>query len=214
MDIRRVNDYDDPNFSSRVLAQHGAFYVDGKPCSFEIIGSCTAEIDFDDFSRIDEIIDEFRFYAGHITMFYDARGELIACRPRVELIDVPVDLIQPSQFYIDERKLRAVSEFVRTGRDVIVPLMHWNGRLLALDGHTRLYCAVQKGIDRVRGYMEENEEIGFFAREAQRRGIYTVQDMHLLPHAEYEQKWNRFCDEYFAAKERTDEHDSHCTGSR
>ena len=88
------------------------------------------------------------------------------------------------------------------GRDVIVPLMHWNGRLLAMDGHTRLYCAVQKGIDRVRGYMEENEEILFFAQEAQRRGIYTVHDMQLLPHNEYEHKWNRFCDEYFDAKRK------------
>ena len=202
MDIRRVNDYDDPNFSSRVLAQHGAFYVDGKPCAFEIIGSCAAEIDFDDYSRIDEIIEEFRFYAGHITMFYNIQGELIACCPRVELVDVSIDSIQPSQFYIDARKLEAVSGFVHSGRDVIVPLMHWNGRLMALDGHTRLYCAAQKGINRVRGYMEENEETCYFAQEAQRRGIYTVRDMQVLPHAEYEQNWNRFCDGYFAAKRK------------
>lgn len=206
MEIRRVDRYDDPNFSAKVLAQHGAFYVDGKPCAFEIIGSNCAEIDFDDYSRIEEIIDEFRFFAGHITNFYDMEGNLIDCRPHVDVIEVPVDLIQPSQFYIDERKLEAVSTFVRTGRDVVVPLVHWKGRLLALDGHTRLYCAYQKGIQRVRGFMDdENEDIFYFAEEAERRGIRTVKDMRLLAHAAYELKWHKFCDDYFAAKnERTE----------
>ena len=203
MEIRRVNGYSDPNFSAKVLAQHGAFYVDGKPCAFEIIGGSSAEIDFDDFSRIEEIIDEFRFYAGHDTHFYDMEGNLIDCRPHVTLIEAPIDFIQPSQFYIDERKLEAVSTFVRRGRDVIVPFVHWKGRLLAMDGHTRLYCAMQKGIERVYGYMEEeNEDICHFAEEAERRGIRTVKDLQLLAHAAYERKWNQYCDEYFAAKRK------------
>jgi len=199
MEIKRIDGYDDPRFSERVLAQHGAFLVDGKPCAIEIIDSCSAEIDFDDYSCVEKIIEEFRFYAEHITMFFDTEGNFLHCCPRVETFDVRIDLIQPTQFYVDEEKLAAVSTFVCRGRDVVVPLMHWNGRLLSMDGHTRLYCAQEKGIHTVRGFIaEENEDILFFAEEAQRRGIHTVGDMEKLSHEEYTDKWDRFCDEHFA----------------
>ena len=199
MDIKRIDGYTDPRFSEKVLAQHGAFIVDGKPCAIEIIGPGSAEIDFDDFAHLEEIVREFRFYAEHITLFYDTDGNLLHCCPRVDTFEVSVDRIQPTQFYIDEEKLAAVSTFVRSGRDVVVPLMRRNGRLLSMDGHTRLYCALEKGIRTVRGFMtEENEDIIFFAEEAQRRGVFTVGDMEKLSHAEYTDKWDRFCDEHFA----------------
>lgn len=37
-----------------------------------------------------------------------------------------------------------------------------------------------------------------FVTEAQKRGIYTPKEMTLVSHEEYEEKWNRFCDQFFA----------------
>lgn len=37
-----------------------------------------------------------------------------------------------------------------------------------------------------------------FVDEARKHGVYTPKDMSLISHSEYEQKWNRFCDEIFA----------------
>ena len=37
-----------------------------------------------------------------------------------------------------------------------------------------------------------------FVDEAQKRGIYTPKEMTLVSHDEYEIKWNRFCDDFFA----------------
>lgn len=37
-----------------------------------------------------------------------------------------------------------------------------------------------------------------FISEAQKRHIFQPKDMALVSHEEYEEKWNRFCDELFA----------------
>ena len=36
-----------------------------------------------------------------------------------------------------------------------------------------------------------------FVKEAQKREIYTPQDIKMVSHSEYEKKWYQFCDEYF-----------------
>ena len=72
MMIERINIYDDDRFSHTVLFQHGAFLVDGeRPCSFYIRDECSATVYFGDYSDVLPVIEEFRFYAEHISMFYD-----------------------------------------------------------------------------------------------------------------------------------------------
>ena len=80
-------------------------------------------------------------------------------------------------------------------------MLPYNGRYISLDGHTRLYYAVMQGWDHVRGVIESSGNyIYAFAEEANRRGIFVPKDMTLVSHAEYEAKWNRFCEEFFAEK--------------
>lgn len=52
MEIRRINNYSDSRFSEKVLKQHGAFEAD--------------------------VIEEFRYYAEHITKFYNESGQTVA----------------------------------------------------------------------------------------------------------------------------------------
>lgn len=40
-----------------------------------------------------------------------------------------------------------------------------------------------------------------FAEEARKRKIFTPKDMVMVCHSEYEEKWNRFCDDFLAAGE-------------
>ena len=56
--------------------------------------------------------------------------------PAVELVRISIAEIQPSQFYVDEIKKRAVSEFVYTEEDLVIPLVKWEGRNVSVDGHT------------------------------------------------------------------------------
>ncbi len=206
MEIHRIDSYDDPRFSARVLCQHGAFVADGLPCAFEIIGLRTARVSYAgaDFPAVAEA---FRFYAEHITRFVDAQDRLLLAFPDVPLTAVPISDLQPSQFCVDEKKVRAVDTFVRQEEDVVIPVLEHAGRLIACDGHTRLYAAVRRGLTRVLTFptVDESGCLPDFAAEAQARGVFSSRDLPCIPHADYQIRWNQFCDDFFAARAAKEE---------
>lgn len=199
MEIIRINTYDDPRFAKRVLDQHGCFLVDGLPCEIEIISEqeaivrgCNAEV-------YSALIDESRFYTPHITRFYDENRNVIKRYPKAEILELNLNQIQPSQFYVDALKIEAIKTFIHQPREIIIQVMPYEGRYISLDGHTRLYYAVMKGWNRIRAVVETSDDWVYrFVDEARKRGIYTPGDMSLVDHNEYEEKWNRFCDDFFA----------------
>ena len=82
---------------------------------------------------------------------------------------------------------------------MVIQAIPWNGGYISLDGHTRLYLAVQNGFRSVGAVLSETDDwIWSFVREAQRRNIRQPKDMILLPHAQYEVEWNQYCDAVFA----------------
>lgn len=198
MEIKRINSYIDERFSKGGLLQHGCFLVDNNPYEVEIISDFEAVIRGEDKALYPEIIEEFRFYTPHITRFFDATGQLVKEYPQVQLITLYLDQIQPSQFFVDKDKVAAVSTFIQDSKDIIVQVLPYEGRYISLDGHTRLYYAVTKGWHCVRAVIVPSDDWVYrFVTEAKKRGIYTPKDMTLVSHIEYEEKWNRFCDEFF-----------------
>lgn len=201
MDIERVNSYSDPRFDPEVLRQHGAFVVDGKyPCGFRIVDEHSAQVYYHDYADLEEILETFRFYTGHISLFYRPDGRLLKEYEDVELFDLPLEQIQPSQFYVDREKLEAVESFIHRPEDIVIPVMEYQGRYVSEDGHTRLRLACKRGYGHVRVFLEKDTGgyLPDFVREARRRGVYRAEDMEELSHLEYEVKWNQFCEEYFA----------------
>ena len=145
------------------------------------------------------VIGEFRFYAPHITQFYDKDGKVVMEYPRLSLLTLCLEQIQPSQFYVDEDKMNAISSFIHKPQDIIIQVLPNEERFISLDGHTRLYYAFLKGWDCVRAVVETSDDWVYkMVDEAQKRGIYTPKEMTLVSHDEYEIKWNRFCDDFFA----------------
>jgi len=146
-------------------------------------------------------MDEFRFNTGHITEIYRPDGTLIKRFPPVELFELSIEQIQPSQFYVSQEKLQAVSSFIHEGRDIILPVIPLPGtnRYISCDGHTRLYAAKQKGYSKVRAYRAEiNEYLYGFVEEARKRGIEQIHDLKVLTQEEYIKCWYHFRDRYFA----------------
>lgn len=198
MEIKRIDAYDDPRFSPVVLAQHGAFLAEGLPFAVEILSAGEAVISGQPAAYYPPVIEEFRFYAEHISRIYDKNGRIVAQFPPVELFDVEIEAIQPSQFYADADKVAQVSTFIHKPEDVVIPLMEYEGRYLSLDGHTRLYAANQKGFRKVKGFISSAGDYIFaFAKEAQARGVYTPKDLRLLSHPDYCVLWHQFCDDFF-----------------
>lgn len=87
MDIKRIDSYEDERFRKKVLKQHGAFEVDDLLYEVEIISDYEAVVRGDS-KYIKEIIEEFRFYAEHISKFYDDNEKCIAEYPKVKIFDI------------------------------------------------------------------------------------------------------------------------------
>ena len=145
-----------------------------------------------------DVIEEFRFFSEHITKFYDNERNLVAEFPDMPAIDVAIERIQPSQFYVDSTKKKAVETFINTKEDVIIPLVKYGDRYISMDGHTRLSVAIDKGFQSVKGIIVQGDEWLYkFVEEAITRNVKTPYDLEVLSHEEYDIKWNRFCDEFF-----------------
>lgn len=199
MEIKRIDHYTDERFSRSVLYQHGAYLIDEEPYEIEIIGPEEATVRGKDPNLYRELIETFRFHAPHIVRFYDQEHAVIAKYPAPDLLEIELDKIQPSQFYIDEEKLEAVETFIRDPEDIVIQLIPYGDRFISLDGHTRLYLAVRNGYKTVKAVMSETDDwVWVFVEEAQRRKIFSPKDMILLPHEQYRIKWDKYCDEVFS----------------
>ena len=202
MDIQRIDNYTDTRFSKTVLEQHGAYLIDGEPYEIEITGPAEAVVRGKDPAAYAELIEEFRFHAPHIVRFFDDTGSPLAEYPVPEIIDVEIDRVQPSQFFVDEEKLAAIRSFIHQPEDVIIQVLPWNDRFISLDGHTRLYAAVQEGFPSVKAVISEtNEWVWPFVLEAEKRKIFSPRDLILLSHDDYEVQWNQYCDSVFAQQD-------------
>ena len=135
MDITRIDTYDDERFSQKVLNQHGAYLISGDPYEIEIINTTEAVVRGNDSGVYPDLIEYFRFHAPHIIRFSDEYGKQIVSYPSPEIIDVEIDKIQPSQFFIDEEKLDAIRSFANDREDIIVQVLPWNDRFICKGGH-------------------------------------------------------------------------------
>ena len=209
MDIQRINTYADARFPQDVLYQHGAFLVDGTPWSFRIISDHEAVISGPDVNpaAVAETAEEFRFYAEHITTFYNEEGACLLRLPPVERREAEIDRLQPSQFSVDREKCAAVSHFIHTAADIVIPVTALeDGTLCVLDGHTRLYEAWRRGIRTAQVFDVPGwKELSGFVQEARKRGIYHIRNMACYSPEEQKKNWHDWCNAYFAAKSRIEE---------
>lgn len=202
MEIERINHYQDARFSTKVLNQHGCFLIDQIPYEVEIISDFEAVIHSRSSLYFDELIEEFRFYTPHIWKFYDEQKRVIKKYKPLKRIQISLKDIQPSQFFVDQEKVKAISTFIFKPEDIIIQVLADGQRFIALDGHTRLYYAAILGFTHVFAVMSESDpSIHDFVKEAIRRNIFSPYDLELLDHDAYEIKWNAYCDEYFKSLE-------------
>lgn len=205
MEVQRIDGYTDPRFPKEVLFQHGAFLVDGRPWTFRVISDHEAVVSGEGLTpeTLAEAAEDFRFYAEHITTFYDPAGRCLLELPPVERREVEIDALQPSQFSVDREKCEAVGRFVHSPADIVVPVTTLeDGSLCVMDGHTRLYEAWRRGIRTAMVFHVSGwEELAHFVTEARKRGIYHIRDMALYSPEEQKEKWHDWCDAYFAARQ-------------
>ncbi len=115
--------------------------------------------------------------------------------------------LQPSQFYISEKKLREINAWFRPealSGFAPIPLKLLDGRPVMTDGHTRAVAALLAGLDAVPLVWDEDElEWDMYRRcveECRRRGVSSPADLleRVISEAEYGEKWDRWCDKMHA----------------
>lgn len=207
----RINDYNDKRFSQKVLNQHGCYLVNDLPYEIEIINENSAIIHGKSMDNIlfNQLIEDFRFYSPQIINYYNEENKLLKTYPNYKKIKILLKDIEPSQFIIDEDKVKAVSEYILKEEDIIIQVKKDNkyieyesenktNKYISLDGHTRLFIACQKGFKLIYGIESQSDDyIDGFVEEARKRKVFTPFDLVKVKHEEYEVKWNQFCDEYF-----------------
>jgi len=163
---------------------------------FEIKGQ-DATIFADTELYLDAVIGEFLFYSGFVTTIKNAVGEVILTR-QCELQKRDIVTIQPSQFYINAQKLADCKKWINGADDIFVPVWENGGKVVALDGHTRLRAALDLGYGQVYTYRDSCDEYKpNFVNEARARGIHSVADMKVLDDEEYRINWHGYCDAFF-----------------
>ena len=196
MKIERINSYNDNRFKQNVLNQHGAFLVDDiHICEIEVISEFEAIVRIDENVDSMKLIEEFRYYAEHINVFYDTKKNVIKKYEAQLVFWLDIAKIHPSQLYISKEKIDAVSTFINTEKDIIVPVAKQDNKYILLDGHTRVYYAHQKKFKKVKCFLAKHDDaINRFVCEAENRRIYSISDMTLLEHDDYDKKWIGLCD--------------------
>ena len=111
--------------------------------------------------------------------------------------------LQPSQFYISEKKLREVRSWFRpddlSGFEPI-PVRILGGVPVMTDGHTRAAAALLAGLESVPLCRDRDDlDLEMYRRcvdECRRRQVVSPEDLvsRVVPEEEYREKWDRWCD--------------------
>ncbi len=124
-----------------------------------------------------------------------------------DLSELALKDVQPSQFYISEKKLADVEAWfdpADLSRFEPIPVKELDGVPVMTDGHTRAVAALRAGLDWV-PLVWDTDELDWRLYRAcvtacRRRGITGPKDLldRIIPAADYVEEWDRWCDRLHA----------------
>ena len=119
--------------------------------------------------------------------------------------------LQPSQFYISEKKLRDIEAWLNPAELSCfepIPVKLLDGRPVMTDGHTRAVAALRAGLEAVPLVWDEDELPWDMYRACvaacREQGIESPRDLmtRIISEEEYREKWDKWCDCMQAEVER------------
>jgi hypothetical protein len=122
----------------------------------------------------------------------------------VEILNVEITSIQPSQLYISEKKLHEIQNSLDPDNPVLedpVPIKNLNGKIIFVDGHTRAVALHLLG-KKIMPVYWENEELDWNMYEicvqwCMEEGIHSIVDLinRVVSHEDYKVLWYQRCDD-------------------
>lgn len=169
---------------------------------FEIINHHQAILHTEAMSCPELVINEFLFYSGFISHIETVNGRIVYHQPKKKIISLEISKIQPSQLYINEKKLDRLLTWIKSPEEIIIPVIRRGTQWVSIDGHTRLKAAQLLGFKQIYVYVDEFEPyIDDFIQFCQQDKKFTIYDLPVISNEDYQIQWCLFCDQYFQQKE-------------
>lgn len=169
---------------------------------FEIINRHQAILHTEAMSCPELVIDEFLFYSGFISHIETVDGRIIYHQPKKKIISLEISKIQPSQLYINEKKLDRLLTWIKSPEEIIIPVIRRGTQWVSVDGHTRLKAAQLLGFKQIYVDADEFEPyIDDFIQFCQQDKKLTIYDLPVISNEDYQIQWCLFCNQYFQQKE-------------
>lgn len=166
-----------------------------------IIHKNTATIHTDEVKFIPKVIEEFRLYNKFITEFRTKEGSFYQSFEPVHTFKLPISILQPSQFFINNEMLEQFEQYLDI-ESITIPVEILNDEYVCLDGHHRLYYAYMNDVKMVDVYLDTMDvfipDFVYFAKE---QNIFNIKDLKRLSKDEYVALWLPFCDSYFKSQQ-------------
>ena len=120
-----------------------------------------------------------------------------------DIKELKLEDLQPSQFYISEKKLCDVEKWF-CADDLSnfepIPVKLLNGVPVMTDGHTRAVAALRAGSNSV-PLVPDGDDLDWdmyreCVRECRNRGVFSPRDLltRVISESDYQEKWNGWCD--------------------
>lgn len=165
---------------------------------FEVYGN-RAEIISNSNEYIEQAISFFRSIKKYITVFSPKDKTFYKTFDEVFTFKLPISVIQPSKFFIDQSKLDLLEKYDPTD-SVCIPVAIINEEYVILDGHTDLYYLYLNNQKLVDVYIEKYKSyIPDFVYLAKENNIFNISKCTVLNHEEYETHWNNFFSDFLTA---------------
>ncbi len=111
-----------------------------------------------------------------------------------------VDELQPSQFYINLDKLKAIErQMAEQGADAFdpIPVRRVLGRICMTDGHTRAFLFYHLGFKEVKVELEtydlDWDEYEIYVSQCIDCGIKQIKDLKIINNVDYQKYWLEYC---------------------
>ncbi|QQK08505.1 hypothetical protein [Miniphocaeibacter halophilus] len=195
MEIIRARDKYKDLFDSDTINKNLGFIVKNGEEIFKYVfhlNKTHAQLEYTNENYIEDVISEFKFYNGFVDKIYSRTGKVLAEFPQKEFIRKEILDLYPSQLYLNKRKIKNISKWI-DNNIVCIPVKKVKGNYYILDGHSRLFVLLEKGINKVYIYEEECEDWIFkYIALCEKNKVFSINDLELLNNREYEEKWIKF----------------------
>lgn len=119
------------------------------------------------------------------------------------IFQIGIKEIEVCQLSVDVEKYKNANNWIVDSNDVIISVIKKNNKVYCVDGYSRLVAALDKKIDYVWAYEENDEANSKFIEESfkwcQNEGILKLEDLkeRIVPYEQHKKIWLDRCKQYF-----------------